>query len=94
MRAVFTRELALGHHLNQRLAADANDRLDFHELRHFGAAYMLNVLGLQPWVIAKQLRHGDAGALVLKLNAHTSRSVAIDHMRRGFDAAGRRIARR
>jgi len=86
VRAVFTRELAPGHHLNQRLAVDPDDRLDFHELRHFGAAYMLNVLGLQPWVIAKQLRHGDEGALVLKLYGHPSRTVAIDHMRRGFAA--------
>jgi hypothetical protein len=55
---------------------------------------MLNVLGLQPWVIAKQLRHGDEGALVLKLYGHPSRSVAIDSTRRGFgvDALGRGTA--
>jgi len=84
VRAVFMRELAPGHHLRRRLAADPADLLDFHELRHFGAAYMLNVLGLQPWVIAKQLRHADEGALVLRLYGHPSRSVAIDHIRRGF----------
>jgi integrase len=93
IRAVFTAEQPLGHHLNQRLALDPEDRLDFHELRHFGAAYMLNVLGLQPWVIAKQLRHRDEGALVLKLYGHPSRGVALDAMRRGFAAgAGRGIA--
>jgi integrase len=89
IRMVFTHELAPGHHLRRRLAADPSDRLDFHELRHFGAAYMLNVLDLQPWVIAKQLRHGDEGALVLALYGHPSRAVAIDQLRRGFGRAGR-----
>jgi integrase len=94
LRAVFMRELAPGHHLRERLAIEPDDRLDFHELRHFGAAYMLNVLGLQPWVIAKQLRHSDDGALVLKLYGHPSRAVALDHMRRGFAAVGRGASER
>ncbi|HYV17322.1 MAG TPA: hypothetical protein VE972_15015 [Conexibacter sp.] len=88
LRAVFMRELPIGHHLRQRLVVDPDDRLDFYELRHFGAAYMLNVLRLQPWVIAKQLRHSDDGALVLKLYGHPSRDTAIDLIRNGFAAAG------
>ena len=35
-----------------------------------GASYMLNVLALEPWVIAEQLRHSDGGALVLELYGH------------------------
>ena len=30
---------------------------------------MLNVLGLEPWVIAEQPRHSDGGALVVELTA-------------------------
>jgi hypothetical protein len=30
---------------------------------------MLNVLHIEPWVIARQLRHSDGGALVVKLYA-------------------------
>ena len=53
------------------------DRFDFYELRHFGASYMLNVLGLEPWVIAEQLRHTDGGALVVELYGHPERGKAI-----------------
>lgn len=57
IRTQFARELPAGHHLRQRLAQDPDDKLDFHELRHMGASYALNVLEIEPWVIAKQLRH-------------------------------------
>jgi integrase len=57
VRNAFVSNLPETHHLRQRLRADPDDRFDFYELRHFGASYMLNVLGLEPWVIAEQLRH-------------------------------------
>jgi hypothetical protein len=84
VRAAFVAGLPKTHPLRQRLAADPGDRLDFHELRHFGASYMLNVLELEPWVIAQQLRQSDGGALVLKLYGHPERRVAIDRLRRAF----------
>jgi hypothetical protein len=75
-------KLPVGHHLHQRLALDPEDRMEFYELRHFGASYMLNVLGLEAWVVAKQLRHRDGGILVTQLYGHPDRDEAISRMRR------------
>lgn len=84
VRDAFTATLPDAHHLRERLAADPEDRLDFYELRHFGASYMLNVLALEPWVIAEQLRHSDGGALVLELYGHPDRAEAIRRIRRAY----------
>lgn len=84
IRATFLAGLPADHHLRARLTIDPTDRLDFYELRHAGASYMLNILGLEPWVIARQLRHKDGGALVVKLYGHPSQDAAIDRMRRAF----------
>lgn len=84
VRDAFTAELPDTHHLRERLAVDPEDRLDFYELRHFGASYMLNVLEIEPWVIAEQLRHSDGGALVLELYGHPDRREAIRRIRRAF----------
>jgi integrase len=84
LRKVFMRELPRGHHLHRRLALDEEDVFDFYELRHFGASYMLNVLGIEPWVIAEQLRHKDGGALVIKLYGHPTTETVIDQMRRSW----------
>lgn len=89
IRGVFMRQLPAGHHLHLRLVQNEIDVFDFYELRHFGASYMLNVLKLEPWVIAEQLRHKDGGALVLKLYGHPTTETVIEHMRRGW---GRNIA--
>lgn len=83
IRTQFTRELPDSHHLRERLALDPDDKLDFHELRHMGAGYALNILEIEPWVIAKQLRHSDDGALVIKLYGHPTRRAVVDRMRRG-----------
>jgi integrase len=92
VRDAFTAQLPETHHLRQRLAVDPDDRLDFYELRHFGASYMLNVLELEPWVIAEQLRHSDGGALVVELYGHPERMEAIRRMRRAFaDGKGARL---
>jgi hypothetical protein len=45
---------------------------------------MINELGDEPWVIARQLRHKDGGALVIKLYGHPTTETAIDHMRRSW----------
>jgi integrase len=94
IREVFTARLPVSHHLRTRLAADKIRKMNFHELRHFGAAHMLNELGLEPWVIAKQLRHDDDGALVVKLYGHPTRTTAIDRMRRAFGGNVTNIAAR
>lgn len=84
IRRIFMRELPATHHLNQRLVLDPKDVFDFYELRHFGASYMLNELGIEPWVIAEQLRHKDGGILVVKLYGHPTAATAIDKMRRSW----------
>jgi integrase len=102
VRNAFVSSLASTHHLRQRLDEDPDDRLDFYELRHFGASYMLNVLGLEPWVIAEQLRHSDGGALVVELYGHPERQEAINRIRRAYgenvrsigDASGERLGKR
>jgi hypothetical protein len=45
---------------------------------------MLNVLEIEPRVIAEQLRHSDGGALVLELYGHPDRKEAIRRIRRAF----------
>lgn len=87
VRDAFTASLPEAHHLRERLLVDPEDRLDFYELRHFGASYMLNDLELEPWIIAQQLRHSDDGTLVLKLYGHPDRGKAIDRIRRAFTGA-------
>jgi integrase len=87
VRAAFMARLPAGHHLHQRVALDPKDRLVLHELRHMGASYMLNDLGIEPWVVAKQLRHSDDGRLVIQLYGHPTRQTAIDKIRRAFTAS-------
>ncbi|HZV74543.1 MAG TPA: hypothetical protein VFF79_12570 [Conexibacter sp.] len=83
IRTVFLDRLPRTHHLWRRLARDHEDVLDFYELRHFGASYMLNVLEIEPWVIARQLRHSDTD-LIIELYGHPEEGVAIDRMRRAW----------
>ena len=91
VRSAFVAGLSAGHHLRQRLAVDERDPLDFYELRHAGASYMLNELELEPWVIAKQLRHSDDGTLVVKLYGHPTREKAIERIRRAYGDNVRRL---
>src|SRR3954469_5313051 len=63
LRRAFVAKLPATHHLRERIDVDPDDQLDFYELRHFGASYMLNKLELEPWVIAAQLRHPHGGGL-------------------------------
>jgi integrase len=84
VRETFMAGLPAHHHLRTRIELDSEDRLDFYELRHFGASYMLNELELEPWVVAEQLRHSDGGVLVVQLYGHPSRREAIKRIRRAY----------
>lgn len=86
IRSGFMAKLPRTHHLHERVALDPKDQFDPYELRHMGASYMLNDLGIEPWVIARQLRHSDDGALVISLYGHPTRRTAIEKMRRAFTA--------
>lgn len=94
VRNAFVATLPETHHLRRRLLVDPDDRFDFYELRHFGASYMLNVLGLEPWVIAEQLRQSDGGALVVELYGHPERAEAIKRIRRAYEDGARPVGDR
>jgi hypothetical protein len=89
VRNEFVRELPANHHLRERVTEDPDANLDFHELRHMGAAYALNELGIEPWVIARQLRHSDNGTLVVQLYGHPTVDTVMDRMRRGVGCQAR-----
>lgn len=65
-------------------AAFGRPDLDFYELRHFCAAYMLNELEIEPWIIAKQMRHADNGKLVVQLYGHPDRKRALGRIRLAY----------
>lgn len=93
VRVAFTALLPATHDLRRRLTANPTDWLDFYELRHFGASFMLNVLEIEPWVIGEQLRHSpkSGGRLVLELYGHPERKIAIDRIRRAFGGNVRQL---
>lgn len=63
--------------------------LAYHELRHAGASYMLNVLGMPPHLIARQLRHDDeTGGLVMKLYGHPDEKAMLGWIRQAFTPNG------
>ena len=86
VRRAFFRELPEDHHLKVRKAANPRDVLDFYELRHFCATYLLE-LGLSPADVAVQLGHRDGGALVMSTYGHPSQDAARDRIRKAFDRA-------
>lgn len=67
-------------------AAFGRPDLDLYELRHFCASHMLNELQIEPWIIAKQMRHSDEGKLVLRLYGHPDRKRALGRIRLAYDA--------
>lgn len=83
------RQPSLHYAWNPVRVAFGRPDLKWHGLRHFCATYMLNVLGLQPWVVAQQLRHDDGGTLVVELYGHPDAKVARDHIRQAFTDANR-----
>jgi hypothetical protein len=86
VRAAFMAQLPAGHPCISALPSTMRTEglLRAPALRR---SYMLNVLELEPWVIAEQLRHSDAGVLVVKLYGHPSREAAIERMRRAYTRA-------
>ncbi len=61
------------HHWNRVRASVGLANVSLYmATRHFIATYMLNVLDLEPHVIASQLGHRDQGELVVQLYGHPS----------------------
>lgn len=53
--------------------------------RHYFGWYALNILGLEPAVIAIQLGHRDGGKLVEELYGHRDQQIARERIRTAFD---------
>jgi len=77
------------HHWNRvRCAAGFPDMTLYLATRHYFGWYALNVLGLEPHVIAEQLGHRDGGRLVVQLYGHPDKARARRRIREAFDSAG------
>lgn len=59
--------------------------LDWHELRHFTATYLIEELRLPPRQAAHQLGHSDAGRLLMTLYAHPDEDRMRDEIKQAFD---------
>lgn len=77
------------HHWNRvRCAAGLPDMTLYLATRHYFGWYALNVLELEPHVIAEQLGHRDGGRLVVQLYGHPDKARARRRIREAFDGAG------
>ena len=78
------------HHWNRvRCAVGLPDMTLYLATRHYFGWYALNVLGLEPHVIAEQLGHRDGGRLVVQLYGHPDKARARRRIREAFDGVGK-----
>jgi hypothetical protein len=78
------------HHWNRvRAAAGLGGTTLYLATRHYWGWYALNVLELEPHVIAEQLGHRDRGKLVVQLYGHPDKASARRKIREAHDQAGR-----
>lgn len=76
------------HHWNRvRAAAGLGDLTLYLATRHYFGYYALNVLDLEPSVIAVQLGHRDGGRLVEELYGHRDKRKSLAKIREAFAAA-------
>jgi integrase len=75
-----------------KLTADRRAELDPpkspltpYSLRHWGATYMLDVLGLDEFTVSVQMGHTDGGKLVQQVYGHRSREGALERIRRAHN---------
>lgn len=77
-------------HWNKLRVKAGLEHVDFYlATRHHFAWHALNVLGLDPAIIAEQLGHKDGGKLVEQLYGHPDRGLRRAKIREAFDAAGK-----
>lgn len=77
------------HHWNRvRCAAGLPDMTLYLATRHYFGYYALNVLELEPSVIATQLGHKDGGRLVEQLYGHRDRKRSLQKIRDAFADTG------
>jgi integrase len=78
------------HHWNRvRCSAGLPEMTLYLATRHYFGWYALNVLELEPHVIAEQLGHRDGGRLVVELYGHPDKARARRRIREAFDGAGK-----
>jgi integrase len=74
------------HHWNRVRCFAGFPGLDFYlATRHHFGWYALNILGLEPHIIAEQLGHRDGGRLVISLYGHPDKARARRRIREAFD---------
>lgn len=71
-----------------RCSAGLGDVDLYTATRHFYGWYALNVLDLQPHVIALHLGHTDGGRLVRELYGHPDAAIARERIREAFRSTG------
>ena len=77
------------HHWNRvRAAAGMGDVPLYLATRHYFGWFALNILELEPHVIAEQLGHRDGGKLVTQLYGHPDKARARRRIREAFDRTG------
>ena len=77
-----------------RAAAGLGDMTLYLATRHYFSYYALNILDLEPSVIAVQLGHRDGGRLVEELYGHRDKRKSLAKIRRAFaDASASRRPR-
>ena len=75
------------HHWNRVRCAAGVPKVDFYlATRHYFGWYLLNVLELEPHVIAEQFGHKDGGKLVIELYGHPDQNKARRRIREAFDS--------
>jgi hypothetical protein len=73
------------HHWNRvRVAAGLDSMTLYLATRHYFGYYALNVLELEPSVIAVQLGHRDGGRLVEQLYGHRDKRKSLAKIRQAF----------
>jgi integrase len=78
------------HHWNRvRIAAGIADTTLYLATRHYFGWYALNVLGLDPAIIAEQLGHKDGGRLVEQLYGHPDKKIRRAQIREAFGRSTR-----
>jgi hypothetical protein len=76
------------HHWNRvRCSAGLPEMTLYLATRHYFGWYALNVLQLEPHVIAEQLGHRNGGRLVVELYGHPDKARARRRIREAFDSA-------
>jgi hypothetical protein len=77
------------HHWNAVRAAGQPRDTSLHlATRHYWGWYAINVLDLEPHVIAEQLGHRNGGKLVVQLYGHSDKARARRMIREAHDRAG------